>query len=234
MELYKTQVGSRYYGINIDSSDFDTWIIDDSVSSFQSIMNGKDHIYRIMPGEAIAQFCGFISIPQCLAALFPKNPTGNIGEFLNKNNEKIIEANKAYLYNLVKNFSQTYPIKQSLNTYIIRQHPKKVAYRLMFLNIFINYTKTNNFSDSLVLSEEEKIFFKEIRLSKIDPKKILETNNYLYSELLSNKDFFDYEDINYLKENVQFLEEMMKISHADFIQQSDRILKKVPELKKLY
>ena len=88
----------------------------------------------------------------------------------------------------------------------------------MFLNIFINYTKTNNFSDSLVLSEEEKIFFKEIRLSKIDPKKILETNNYLYSELLSNKDFFDHEDINYLKENVQFLEEMMKISHADFIQ----------------
>ena len=234
MELYKTQVGSRYYGIDIDSSDFDTWIIDDSVSSFQSIMNGKDHTYRIMPGEAIAQFCGFISIPQCLSALFPKNPTGDIGEFLNKNNEKIIEANKAYLYNLVKNFSQTYPIKQPLNTYIIKQYPKKVAYRLMFLNIFINYTKTNNFSDSLVLSEEEKVFFKEIRLSKIDPKKILETNNYLYSELLSNKDFFDYEDINYLKENVQFLEELMKISHTDFIQQSDRILKKVPELKKLY
>ena len=88
----------------------------------------------------------------------------------------------------------------------------------MFLNIFINYTKTNNFSDSLVLSEEEKIFFKEIRLSKIDPKWILEINNYLYSQLLSNKDFFDHEDINYLKENVQLLEEMMKISHTDFIQ----------------
>ena len=104
----------------------------------------------------------------------------------------------------------------------------------MFLSIFINYAKTNNFSDSLALSEEEKIFFKEIRLSKIDPKKILETNNCLYSELLSNKDFFDYEDINYLKENVQFLEEMMKISHTDFIQQSNSVFKKVPELKKLY
>lgn len=33
MELYKTQVGSHYYGINIDNSDFDTLIIDDSVSS---------------------------------------------------------------------------------------------------------------------------------------------------------------------------------------------------------
>lgn len=238
MELYKTRVGSHYYGINIDSSDIDTWIVDSDVKERQSIINGKDHTYRISPGEAIAQFSGFIPIPFFVSALFPKNPNGEVAQFLIENNEEIIEANKKFLFEQVKTFSQKYPLNQKLSINVINSYPKKVAYRLLTLNMFIKYANSNNFSESIILTEEEKKLFKEIRLNQIPHQQILDMNEDLYYKLLKNKQFFYNENLDYLRNNVKTLEQIMGVSHEDFIKQIsslDKYYKEImPDVKKLY
>jgi hypothetical protein len=76
--------------------------------------------------------CAFVQIPQYLNSLFPKENNNKISEYLHKNGERIIGANKKFLFNLLKDFllfsGNKLPTRETYKNY-----PKKIAYRIMFL-----------------------------------------------------------------------------------------------------
>ena len=231
MELYKTQGGSRFYGIDVPGSDNDILICDSSVKGKQSIYDEKSkiHIYRIPISETIAQLNGFVSVPQWIAFLSPfNNEAPSATDFyLMENNEKIISANRKFLFGTLQRYCGDLPGEMSFFHF-----PKKSAYKLMLLEGFGRYVDSDKFFESIIPMDPE--FFQNIRQGQADYQTFKERWQNTQQKLSSNYSFFSHSDPSFLRENTKCLEEILGCSHEEFVQESFPLVNTIPELSILY
>ena len=232
MELYRTQGGSHFYGINVPGSDVDTLICDTNVLTKQSIYDEKtkDHVYRIPITETIVQLNAFMPIPQWASFLAPdRGSVGPIDLYLQENNEKIISANRKFLFGTLQRYVGELPTETSFIHF-----PKKSAYRLMFLEGFARYSESEKFFESIVPSDEDKLFFQKIRQSLGNYEIFANRWKKSQERLSANSQFFNNFDLAFLRENTKQLQQILGCSHSDFIQGSFALLHQIPELSILY
>ena len=234
MELYKTTGGSKFFGIDVPDSDFDTLICDSNVLVKHSIYDEqtKNHTYRLSIAETIAQLNGFMPVPQWVSFLKPDNDLSNslLEQYLNENNELIIAANRKSLFGvLLRYLGDEIPSNSSFVHF-----PKKNAYRLMFLEGFAKYANGEKFFNSITQSGTEQEFFRNIRLGKISYSEYVEHWHNARTQLNKNAHFFNHFDLEFLRKNTAILEEILGYDHESFVQNAMLLLSKTPEISILF
>ena len=210
---YHTITGSRYWKINIDTSDFDDYYIGD-IQKKNFIQKQKNfsspyhyHFIKDNLDIGIQHLCNknLRNIHE-LCVLFPdENLSNNLFySWIINHNEQIIIASKKRIWNRLNYLLY----RESLIKINISN--KEYGYKILVFDLLYAYAQLGDyhFKDAINSVRNNADFYKNIRLGKYSQEELKQISQEKYTLLNSVANFYDYFDEDYLRECEEELKQL--------------------------
>ena len=179
--IYKSIVGSRTYGLEIENSDIDLAVVTPSLDYKEE---GYD-VHTRSPERFISRYNKTIINWVAHQWLFPAEflLENDLSKWIKENREDFIKAILPEFYNshllaIDRFFQRGGP------------HSKYVARAIHFRNVFVNYAEGMTFEEALKPQGANRDFLLDIRKGKVPISQILNVNATAKARLLSVEDFY--------------------------------------------
>lgn len=187
-EFYKVGTGSRRFGLELVSSDSDFWILADCESQYSEFKGNNHYIYYPVE-EGIRQLSGQPLLPHWIITLFPQENDSPVASYLIQNADKIVDANRKYLYSLLLEYIQDYWIYSFESAYSFS--PKMIAYRLLWSDIYINYSIVGSMGQAIKEASRDTSLYQAIRKQELNIEELKKINQVRLNKLYSSFGFFN-------------------------------------------
>lgn len=194
MITLQASVGSASYGLKIEGSDTDVYIIG---SGSYMIPDGyKPHIIKDDAETCVSKvFLERQEHPFFLQILFPHEFLLDTAasQYILETREKLIQANLKKVYNAYLNMGKGFLSMSDILYYAV---PKRIAYGNMFLDTIYKYAQGCSFEEAYYPNEDFRQWLLKVRRKEIPLEEILLINNERIKLAESVKNFYDKENDN--------------------------------------
>ena len=185
---YISLVGSRSYGLEIDGSDYDYFIVGNVAAPIP-----EKYCFQKTPEEMLKQMMLQWEHPYALMPFFSNEIDGdkNIVDFVVNNRERMVLTYRKRLYNVYMKMAQDF---LQVGSNKDRYFSKLSAYGLLWLETLFRYANGERFSDCFRPSDELKPFLIDLRQEKITKKSLDEKKKELLKNAESVEEFYLFDE----------------------------------------